>query len=241
MLASATAVVTALTYSLRHQARLRITTKECHRYWLKSVNLALCYRGFSPNTNIKSAREAGRAAFYCCAYDVLTDWRKFDQSALVWFHWLLKREVPDDLAEIALKLYQQEYTDTLQLDGLSRGIDALAFVTGLIGSDKYIKQSLDFQHLGVVMQIVDDVLDVEADRRNGETNCILKSPSIRNNHLRTLLNFDLGHFKRVLPHATVLCNVVRIAQKRARFMMEGVFSSCGPQESRLPTYMISRG
>lgn len=219
MLASATAVGTALIFSFRHQAALHINLKERRRYLLKSVNLALCYRGFVPDGNLESAHSAGRAAFYCCAYDVVTDWRNYDESAINWFKGLLNREVRGGLAKIAFNLYEQECKGLLQLDGLSRGIDALEFVTGLIGSDAYIRQNLNFRDLGVVMQIVDDVLDLEEDQRNGEINCLLISPSQRSKHLRALLAFDMQRFKMIFPRATVLCRVIRSAQRKADLML----------------------
>jgi hypothetical protein len=219
MLASAIAVGTALIFSLRHQAALHIKSKECCRYWLKSINLALCYRGFAPNRDFESARNAGRAAFYCCAYDVVTDWRHYDETAFDYFRKLLNQEVAKDLAVIAFKLYEEERNGALQLDGLSRGIDALEFVTRLIGSEKYIRRNLNFRHLAIVMQIVDDVLDLEDDQRNGEINCLLISPSQRTKHLRALLAFDMQGFEKVFPHATVLCRVIRSAKRKAELMI----------------------
>ena len=221
MLVSATAVGTALFFSLRHQAALRIKPKERRRYLLKSINLALCYRGFSPSKRLRCARDAGKAAFYCCAYDVVTDWRNYDKSDFQAFKHLLNREVAGNLAVIALRLYEQERNGSLRLDGLSRGIDALEFVTKLIGSDEYIRHNLDFRNLGVVMQIVDDVLDWEDDQRNGELNCLLTSRSQQTKHLRALLAFDMQRFQRILPHATVLCRVIRSAQRKAHLMLSG--------------------
>jgi hypothetical protein len=186
---------------------------------LKSINLALCYRGFSPSKDLRSARDAGRAAFYCCAYDVVTDWRNYDNSAFQWFKHLLNREVTGDLAMIAFRLYEQERNGLLQLDGLSRGINALEFVTKLIGSDEHIRRNFDFLNLGVVMQIVDDVLDLEDDRRNGELNCLLTSTSQQAKHLRVLLAFDMQRFQKILPHATVLFQVIRTAQRKADLML----------------------
>lgn len=219
MLTSAIAVGTALIFSFRHQASLHISSKERRRYWLKSVNLALCYRGFVPNGGFEAARNAGRAAFYCCAYDVVTDWRNYDETAFNWFRKLLSQEVGSDLAAIAFKLYEEERRGALQIDGLSRGIDALEFVTRLIGSDEYIRRNLNFRRLGVVMQIVDDVLDLEDDQRDGEINCLLMSRSQRIKHLRVLLAFDMQTFENVFPHATVLCRVIRSAQRKAALMI----------------------
>lgn len=215
MLASLIAAGTAFILSFRHQFPLRIRKEERSRYFLKSVNLALCYRGFAPNRSLVAARNAGVAAFYCCAYDVVTDWRGFDETYVLWFKNLVTRQLSPPLAAIAIGLYEQERRGALALDGLSRGIDALAFVSLLIGSNEHIRQNMNFDHLGVVMQIVDDVLDLEDDQRLGEFNCLLTSPIRRTMHLQTLTAFDLNRFKSIFPHARVLCAIIRSAQKKA--------------------------
>jgi len=216
MLGSAIAVRTALALSFRHQAALSITRLEQSRYWLKSANLALCYWGFACRRDATSANGAGRAAFYCCAYDVITDWRNYDADLYRWFRNLLKSELPHRSAEIALRLYEQERAGTLAIDGLSRGIDALEFISGLIGSEQYLRDHFDFEKVGIVMQIVDDVLDWEDDLRYNQTNCLLTSPSKRAEYLDMLLDFDLCHFNSTLPQARLLCRVIRSAQGQAR-------------------------
>ena len=218
MLPSLTAVGAALVSSIRYQYNLQIKLKECPRYWLKSINLALCYRGFIPNKSLKASRNAGRAAFYCCAYDVITDWQDYNENGYQWFRRLLTKDVPEHLASIAFRLYEQERSGGLHFDGLSRGIDALEFVSGLIGSATFIRQNTNLQYLGVVMQIVDDVLDFEEDQRNAELNCLLITVEQRRKHLHTLLTFDLDAFRNLFPHARVLCRVIQIAQEKAKKM-----------------------
>lgn len=219
MLASLVAAQTALTLSLRHQRTLQITPKERTRYLVKSLNLALCYRGFVCGGNLRHAFNAGRAAFCCCAYDVVTDWRHFDGAAFTRFKKILDQEVTIELARIAQKLYRQERDGILLLDGLSRGIDALTFVTKLIGSEDYIRQRLNFDQLGIVMQIIDDVIDLEEDLHNGETNCLLASVSRRTKYLHVLTAFDLNAFRRLFPHAVVLRRVTRLAMRKAERLL----------------------
>lgn len=213
MLASTIAVWTAVKLSFSNRRALQIRRQEWRRYYFKSINLALCYRGFIPDNNLGAARRAGRAAFYCCAYDVITDWRQFCASGRRWFQGLLKAELPADLNDLVFRLYEQERTSQLGQDGLSRGIEALKFVTGLIGSSQYIRRNLNFDELGITMQIIDDVLDLAEDKRMGEMNCLLSGR--REKYLQMLLSFDTAQFKAILPSGTILIRVIHFAQKRA--------------------------
>jgi len=213
----AAAAFTAVQQSFAHARQLAIRWHEWPRYYLKSVNLALCYFGFARKGDFKGARCAGRAAFFCCAYDVVTDWRNFDRSALHVFEKLVTQELPENLAELAIALLRQEQEGALTQDGLSRGVDALRFICRLVGSEEHIRTRLDFENLGLVMQIVDDVLDWEEDWRTQQLNCLASSS--RENHLNRLVQFDLGQFTNLFPHATVLAHVVRTAQRKARLFL----------------------
>jgi hypothetical protein len=219
MLTNLAAITTAFALSLKHQRRLCISPSELKRYYAKSINLALCYRGFSADRSVRVGQKIGRAAFFCCAYDVITDWRAFDPSLCEWFENLLFGEMGFEAAEIARNLYNQEKFGMLQHDGLSRGVAAINFVTRIIGSDAYLHKITDLNQLGLVMQIVDDVIDLEDDRRDQAMNCIL-SPRWRG-HLFSLLEFDTAKLKRFLPHATVLSTVIRHAQGKASQLLSG--------------------
>jgi len=218
MFGSAIAAGTAFIWSLRHQTALGITQRERRRYRMKSVHLALCYAGFAANRSGKAAWRAGQAAFYCCAYDVITDWRNYDQEAFIWFKNLLQREIPGRSANIAVRLYEDERNGILDFDGLSRGVDALEFVTGMMESEQYLRDRLDFHQLGIVMQIVDDVLDLEDDLRSNEMNCLSSPRALL--YLQTLLAFDVCALRQVLPNSQLLCRVVRSAQKKAEKLVQ---------------------
>lgn len=215
MLATLASLCSALCFSLRYRREFQIQPWELRRYLAKSLNLALCYRGFVPGKGMSAGWDAGRAAFYCCAYDVVTDWRKFNPSAYSLFRRLLSSNVSESVAAIAFTLYMQEQSEELEFDGLSRGIFALEFITQLIGSRDYLREQLDFEHLGIVMQIVDDVLDWKEDIQNGDKNCLTAPLERKEEHLRTLVDFNLANFEKVLPHSKILCKVIRLAQTRA--------------------------
>jgi hypothetical protein len=217
MMATLTAAWTSLRMGLRYQSDLEVPISHSIRYWLKCVNLAVCYRGFVVGRSLPAARKAGKAAFLCCAYDVVTDWRNFDSEAFQQFERILRGEAPAPFVDIAVRLYRQELENRLEDDGLSRGVDALSFVSGLIGSEKHIRQNADFKHVGMILQIVDDVLDFEEDINRKECNCLLSDKDEL--YLSMLADFDAKYFRTLLPEGFVLHKVIKKAQKKAGHLL----------------------
>lgn len=205
--------VTSCTFilSLWYQRTLKIKWKDRKRYWHKSVGLALCYRGFSPWNNWKSLNGAVRAGFYCCAYDVLTDWRHFSESDFQILDKLLLK-LDKEPREIALKLYFMEKNNQpLKNNGLERGVMALQFISKLMGVEEYIKSKTDFEELGTIMQIVDDAEDVEEDKKYGDMNCFFSER--KNEYAKKLLNFNILKFKEIFSNSLVLVREITKAQK----------------------------
>jgi hypothetical protein len=208
------AALVAFGWSLRYQSVFGIKIKECSRYWFKAVNLALCYQGFASDRKMSSCVGAGKAAFFCCAYDVITDWRDFDPFLFSRFESLTKQSLTTDAAGLAIQLYRQEKSGILEDDGLSRGTIALEFVTKIMGSESFIRREIDFNNFGIVMQIVDDVFDVEEDQREQKTNSLFCEK--RNEYLKMLIEFPVDQIRGILPHGIVLWRVVGAAQKKAK-------------------------
>ncbi len=211
------AALVAFAWCLRHQLTLGIKTNEYKRYWAKAINLALCYQGFASNSKMSSSIGAGKAAFFCCAYDVITDWRDFNPQLFGCFESLVRRSLNTAEADMAINLYQQEKSGQLEESGLSRGFVALKFVTKIMGSESFIQQRTDFHHFGIVMQIADDVLDYEEDQREHKTNSLLSEK--RNDYLLMLVDFPVEKTKAILPHGFVLWKVVAAAQNKAKHML----------------------
>lgn len=201
----------AFVLSLLYQRVLKVRWKDRKRYWHKSVGLALCYRGFSPWNNWKSVSGAVKAGFYCCAYDVLTDWRHFSEPDFKILERLL-RKLNGDTREIALKLYFIEKNNQpLKNDGLERGVMALQFISKLMGVEKYIKSKTNLEELGTIMQIVDDAEDMEEDKKYGDINCFFSER--KSEYAKKLLNFNVLKFKEIFPNSLFLVNEIIKAQK----------------------------
>lgn len=207
----------AIWFSGQYVVRLKITSKEVARYFLKSLNLAICYSSFSVPGAFGQAFRAGKSAFLCCAYDVVTDWRGFDACALNIFKEILLAEASPRNAGIALDLYAKDANGQLDEDGLERGSIALRFVTRTIGSEGFFAEKIDIDYAGRLWQLVDDLLDYEADLQAGDLNCL--SSSNRLLYLKRAELLLLEPFASTFLQDRVLAYVTCRAVERARTMV----------------------
>lgn len=172
------AALSAFIRSVQYAGVLRISKAERVRYLKKAIRLALCYAGFGTPWNLMEAWKAGEAAFLSCAYDVVTDWRHFDEKARSAFESILTDLSRSELRELALTLYDKELNNQLLEDGLERGAIALRFILKTMGCETQREASWgDLDDLGQLLQIVDDVFDYEDDTSAGDQNC-LRTPKM---------------------------------------------------------------
>jgi hypothetical protein len=167
------AALSAFVRSVQYAGVLGISQAERVRYVKKSIRLALCYAGFGAPWNVMEAWKAGEAAFLSCAYDVVTDWRHYEEKARSAFERILTDLSPLELRELALTLYDKDLNNQLSEDGLERGDVALRFILKTMGCEKQREAAWgDLTDLGELLQIVDDVLDYEDDVAADDQNCL---------------------------------------------------------------------
>lgn len=211
------AIGAAIRFSSRYMAPLEITPKEALRYLLKSFNLALCYAGFSMPGVVGQAFQAGKSAFLCCAYDVITDWRQFDPRAFDVFKEILLAETKSDIADIALELYGKDVHGQLDEDGLERGSMALKFVTRTIGSEGFFAERIDIDFAGRLWQLVDDLLDYDSDLKNGDLNCLTSAN--RASYLKKAELLLVDPFASTFLRDRVLAHAIRRAVEQAHALV----------------------
>ena len=181
------AALGAFTRSVQYAAVLGISRREHVRYLKKSIRLALCYAGFADPWNLREAWKAGEAAFLSCAYDVVTDWRSFNERDRTAFESILNELSKPDPKKLALDLYEKDANRHLAADGLERGAIALRFILKTMGCENEREASWgDLENLGELLQIVDDVYDYEDDAAAGDQNCLVTTR--RDVYLRRLLD-----------------------------------------------------
>lgn len=215
------AALSAILRSVEYARVLGIRRRELIRYLKKSVSFGLCYAGFGTPGRMREAWMAGEAAFLCCAYDVVTDWRHYDDTARKTFEVILRARVPKpEIQYIAIGLYDKERFDALCADGLERGAIALRFTLKMMGCERARETAWgDLDRLGYLLQIVDDVLDFEEDVATGDTNC-LKSP--RRDMYLARLRSELGsvEVRRLFgDRGSVLVRVIESARSKAERLL----------------------
>jgi hypothetical protein len=206
----------AIWFSLRYLVRLKIKPREIYKYLAKSSNLAICYSGFSIPGAIGQAFRAGKSAFLCCAYDVVTDWRHFDSYSLSVCKEILLTETSSHNTNLALELYAKDAKGQLEEDGLERGSIALRFVVHTIGSEGHFTSKIDLDYAGRLWQLVDDLLDYEADLQAGDLNCLTSANRL--DYLKRAESLLLEPFASTFLKDRVLAYVTQRAVERARLM-----------------------
>ena len=225
------AAANAVRLGLLYQRRLGIEFSEVTRYLCKCFNLGLCYAAFVDDHSINGALGAGKAAFLCCAYDVASDWQKFDEATRWNFEYILRALAPPWSVDLTLDLFQQKQDLTISEDGLERGVIALEFVTGLIGSTPNYSQ-YGLKRLGTLLQIVDDALDLEQDRARSERNSLLGVR--RTDHLNNLVKS--GPFlEHVFKKSLVMLAVLRLAHRKAEVLLKAAEAHQPPTATPAPS------
>jgi hypothetical protein len=213
----AVAALTAVAISLRHARALGITASEAPRYLRKSFNLALCYVGFGTSGHPREAWQAGRVAFLSTAFDVATDWRRFDPAAIAAFERILMRSVTDvETRRLALELLDAKRTRAFGHDGLERGVPAVVLILRVMGClTERRTQWGDLAPIGETLQLIDDILDFDLDIATGDANCLV-SPRA-GAYLDAFIRRETsGDFERWFERGTVLHLVAQRALTRAR-------------------------
>ncbi len=214
------AALRALILCARYASTLNISHAERVRYVKKSIRLALCFAGFGTPWNLIEAWKAGQAAFFCCAYDVVTDWRHFEPKAGRRLEIILNGFSEIELYPLALVLYDKEANNELAADGLERGAISLRFILKMMGCETEREASWgDLDNLGQLLQIVDDVFDYESDAIAGEQNCLRTAN--RDIHLTRLLEgFNRENTRRLFGRTpSVLMLAIAYARKKGRRLL----------------------
>ncbi len=218
-LMSFVAISTALITSMRYMMEMKLRGwEEYGRYFLKSARLAACYVHYSHGANYSEAVGAGKAAFLSSSYDVATDWEK-DTDVEVSFLRILRLLAPSELSQYVETLFRNDQNDQLSNDGLERGVVAFRFVLEMMGLTELYQHLVDIDDLGECQQIVDDILDLEEDRKFSHVNALLlgrKEAYIE----RMTSTFSEERLKQIFPYPGVLGVVIEEARKKAFSLLQ---------------------
>ncbi len=219
ILGTSLAIAQSQALALKYGFALEITRAEVLRYILKAANLATCYQGFSPCFTRRRAEGAGRAGFLSCAYDVATDWRRENPRWRKIFEQIVRREADRRSADLAMDLFDKDSTKTLSDDGLERGIMAFRFTLMEMGLIEHFDQRTDVSRMGLLLQIVDDVLDYEEDIAAGDLNCIT-SLNGREYLLALIAEMTDEHVRSLFPRSPLLFSVIKKSRIKAGRLLQ---------------------
>ena len=182
-----------------------ITKADRLRLWRKTLNLFLCFLAFTdkqrPAAQLRGAMICGLLS---ALYDYETDWVPIKGTTQSLYRDLLFETVTDAKArKIGWELFENDLYGKLSVHGLERGSDALVFYRIVINSEWLNKYSLaEIESHGRSLQIVDDLLDLDEDRANGHTNCLLTED--REQYLREVKEFSKSGFCKTLEENSMI-------------------------------------
>ena len=199
---------------------LQITEDESERYFTKSKNLSLMYLWFldSKNYTQEQIEWCIKAAFLSCAYDVCTDWWKWEEFKEK-FEIILWNEVSVELKNIAMNLFNRDVSDELEDDWLDRWSVTVEFIWWCtwISDSNFIKQYwVSLNEMWRYLQMVDDIMDVEEDFDELEHN-FLSNKETREKNLEDFIKF----FQKKYFHKHSLLQIwINVSIKKAEKILE---------------------
>ena len=181
-----------------------ITKADRIRLWRKTINLFLCFLAFTDKERpAPQLRGAMICALLSALYDYETDWVPIQGSHSLYREFLEETVADENARKIAWELFDADSHNRLSTHGLERGSDALAFYKLVIGSECLNKYSAqEIESYGRSLQIVDDILDLEEDRVNGHTNCLLTNE--REQYLQEAKVFSQSDFCKALEENSII-------------------------------------
>ncbi len=202
--------------NLKHGTQLELRTNEERRFAKKARNLAVLYSDFTETRSPVATLRATEAGLLCTAYDVASDWRKFDPRSAQTFQELLVQYCSPYERNVATDLYDRDKKNELKDDGLERGSVCLELIVSMMDiRDEFTQRGIDILIAGRELQIIDDILDYEDDKKVGDTNC-LTSPNATS-HLEEVLR---SKTLELFPEHTALRQTIERARLKARLLLK---------------------
>ncbi len=209
---SIVAAVISIYFSLRYTRALGITGISVFHVMNKSMNLSVCYDGLNPVFGFSRAYKAAICGFISATYDFATDKCDYSRRARSRFFSLLGKFVRNEPFLAVEDMYVADRENSLQRDGLERGAISLAVILDTLGVRGFNEMTGETTILGDKLQMLDDILDYEADKEAGDHNFLLCNNKDR--YIAEYVAFDwkvaLVHY----PRATVILYLIRKSQRK---------------------------
>ena len=213
-------------------------------YALKSGNLAICFVGFSRDSGRRFLERSAELGTLASVFDLVSDGLNYDTAAVGRFHSMVKGILEPEAAEILLALLRQKERGALAATGLSRGCDAMRVILKHLECESRWENNgaQEMERVGILLQIVDDILDMRQDIRKGHIN-FMKSAAA-DCYLNDLLEWDYKETFRDSPYRLFLFGAIRFSRGRAARLVGAGSNprrSTQPIRTRLPRGRWLRG
>src|SRR5205814_1293726 len=137
---------------------------------LKSANLAICFLGFAIERGEGSFRRSADLGMLASIFDLVSDGLCYKLAAYEQFERVARTTLAPEVAGLLFKLMQKKKNGDLELRGLERGAKALEIIIKHLRVESAWPRSSDIIDAGVILQLVDDILDYRVDLRSQHLN-----------------------------------------------------------------------
>lgn len=212
-----------LTYCLaagaayRASRRIDVPLRTVARYTCKSGNLAVCFLGLSVHAGYAAFKRSAELGMLASLFDLVSDELRFNDRYLRYFRDVLTQTVSPEVEAVSAYLLETKKNHSFRMSGLERGVGAFRAIIKHLESEADWN---DFQIVrsGIMLQIVDDLLDHRQDLARDELNFVRGGEAV--SHIQSFLRWDYRREFSESKHPMVLFAAIRRARAIALKLLE---------------------
>lgn len=196
--------------ALRELRQFRGSRVSQLRYAAKAGNLATCFLGFSIHRGEEYYQRAADLGVLASIFDLASDGLNFDCAATDKFRHLSLTILGGEAADILFALMDQKKAGAIPRNGLDRGIAALRVILKHLDAEEAWASDNQIARSGILLQVVDDVLDYSQDITTAHLNFLRYENSSA--YINALLEWDFETQLHAGQHTLVLFHAIRRAK-----------------------------
>lgn len=201
----------------RHLSEFQLSPYDRLFYIIKAANLAICFLGYSIHSGEAWFRRSAELGVLGSIFDLASDGRHFAPTAVRTFRSVVDAITAGETRRMILDLFDRKERRQLPAQGLERGVDALRIVLSHLRVEESWPSEAKIYEVGVLCQVVDDLLDVEGDLARGELN-FLRHPN-STNYIQMLMAWNYEEQFCNCPHSYALLYAIKKAKNKAKRLL----------------------
>jgi hypothetical protein len=217
-----------LTYCLAAGAAYRasrcidVPLRTVARYTCKSGNLAVCFLGLSVHAGYAAVKRSAEIGMLASLFDLVSDELRFNDRYLRYFRDVLTQTVSPEVEAVLVDLLEIKKSSSFRMSGLERGVGAFRAVIKHLESEAGWPSDFQIIRSGIMLQIVDDLLDHKQDLARDELNFVRGGEAV--SHIQSFLRWDYRREFSQSKHPIVLFAAIRRARAIALKLLEDMSS-----------------